>query len=319
MKDIFNEIIDTKMHAVEFLQKHNIVPKEKLCPGPIIHGKRYGECGNDMILKEVTDRKDCIVWRCRKIHKVYLNERIHIKKDVKVTIRENTWLENSKLTLEEIVLILYCWSNNYTNEQIAHEVRCSTNTITSWSTFLRDSCISNMLDYSEAIGGPGIDVEIDESKFGKRKYYKGHQVEGQWIFGGRESKDKSKIFMVPVADRKKETLEKLIRKYIKPGSIIHSDCWKAYKHLNKLGYQHVTVNHSKHFKDPSSGACTNRIESDWRHAKVCMPSYGVKKGDHVSYLAEFLWRRKHQDIDLFIKIIEDINEHYRKKYFIGLP
>lgn len=29
-------------------------------------------------------------------------------------------------------------------------------------------------------------VEVDEYKFGKRKYHKGHQVEGVWVVGGVE-------------------------------------------------------------------------------------------------------------------------------------
>ena len=43
-----------------------------------------------------------------------------------------------------------------------------------------------MIEDSQCIGGNGIEVEIDESKFGKRKYYRGHRVEDQWVFGGRE-------------------------------------------------------------------------------------------------------------------------------------
>ena len=50
---------------------------------------------------------------------------------------------------------------------------------------------------SEQIGREGEVVEIDESKFWKRKYYKGHHVEGQWVFGGIQSSSE-KIFLVLV-------------------------------------------------------------------------------------------------------------------------
>ena len=33
------------------------------------------------------------------------------------------------------------------------------------------------------IGGPGITVQLDESKFGKRKYNKGRRTEGHWVLG----------------------------------------------------------------------------------------------------------------------------------------
>ena len=46
--------------------------------------------------------------------------------------------------------------------------------------------ISDIDDELEYIGGPGIEVQLDESKFGKRKYHKGHKVDGVWIFGDVE-------------------------------------------------------------------------------------------------------------------------------------
>ena len=54
------------------------------------------------------------------------------------------------------------------------------------------------------------------------------------------------------------------------GSIIHSDCWKAY---NGLGDQFVykTVNHSKTFKDPLSGVHTSAIEGNWSSLKQFVP------------------------------------------------
>lgn len=37
---------------------------------------------------------------------------------------------------------------------------------------------------------------------------------------------------------------KHIQEWIEPGTIIMSDCWKAYVNLQKYGYIHKTVNHS---------------------------------------------------------------------------
>ena len=46
----------------------------------------------------------------------------------------------------------------------------------------------------EKIGGPGKTVEIDESKFGKRKYHRGKRVEGVWVFGGIERERRRSFF-----------------------------------------------------------------------------------------------------------------------------
>ena len=105
----------------------------------------------------------------------------------------------------------------------------------------------------------------------------------------------------------------IITKWIAKGSIIHSDCCKAYSELENMGYHHhVTVNHRNQFINPETAACTNSIESDWRHAKVSMPTYGVHKGLHAAYLAEFLWMRKNHEKDKFMKLIETTNNLYKE-------
>ena len=272
-----------------------------------------------MALKVTNDNKDQCVWRCRKIHKSTKDQQIKVCKDVKLSIRHQSWLVDAKIPLETVVELIYLWAQGFTLQEILHELKLSKRTIIEWSAFFRDTCLTTMLEYSEAIGGEGVEVEIDESKFGKRKYHKGHRVEGQWVFGGREKNDKSKIFMVPVANRKKVTLLAIIKRWIKPGSIIHSDCWKAYNDLKKHGYIHVTVNHSKEFVNKETGACTNSIECDWRHAKVSIPPYGIHKGLHAGYLAEFMWRRRNYNKDKFIELIKDINYSFVKKYLHHVP
>lgn len=74
-------------------------------------------------------------------------------------------------------------------------------------------------------------VKINESKFGKRKYYHGHRVEGQWVFGGYE-RDTGNCFMVPVENRSAVILLAIIKEWIKPETVIISDCWKvSYKNV----------------------------------------------------------------------------------------
>jgi len=60
-----------------------------------------------------------------------------------------------------------------------------------------------------------------------------------------------------------KTLLPIIQKYIRPGSIIMSDYWKAYNDLQQAGFQHNTVHHTYNFVDPYTEAHTQNIEKLW--------------------------------------------------------
>lgn len=96
-----------------------------------------------------------------------------------------------------------------------------------------------MNNETDKIGGPNIVVEIDEAKFGKRKYNRGRIIDGQWLFAGIE-RVSGKAFMEAVPNRNSETLLKIIKNRISPGTIIMSDCWKAYNCLNDEGAYMIT-------------------------------------------------------------------------------
>ncbi|XP_046577408.1 E3 ubiquitin-protein ligase SHPRH-like [Haliotis rubra] len=68
-----------------------------------------------------------------------------------------------------------------------------------------------MEEENEMIGGPGIEVEIDESKFGKRKFHRGRRVDGVWVFGGIE-KESNRMFLEVVEKRDADTLLSVLRK-----------------------------------------------------------------------------------------------------------
>ena len=103
--------------------------------------------------------------------------------------------------------------------------------------------------------------------------------------------------MVAVEKRDEKTLLPIIQQDISEGTTIVSDCWKAYTNLDKHGYVHTCVNHSKEFVNVD-GDHTNKIEGHWQQAKAKM-RFGVRKYMFSSHLAEFLWRYEHKGKDLF--------------------
>lgn len=58
-----------------------------------------------------------------------------------------------------------------------------------------------------------------------------------------------------VADRRAQTLHRIILGHVLPGTTIRTDEWNGYNGLNRLGFIHETVNHSRHFVNPVTGLC----------------------------------------------------------------
>ena len=58
-------------------------------------------------------------------------------------------------------------------KEIIRELNISTKTAVDWDNFCRKICDKIMNKRSEPIGGSGIRVQIEESKFRKREYHSG--------------------------------------------------------------------------------------------------------------------------------------------------
>ena len=83
------------------------------------------------------------------------------------------------------------------------ELELSCETVSDWLMYLREVQLEALIRHStNKIGGANCTVEIDESKFGERKYNRGRLVEGQWVLGGicRESDE---IFMALCPENKR--------------------------------------------------------------------------------------------------------------------
>ncbi|KYN29948.1 hypothetical protein ALC57_00600 [Trachymyrmex cornetzi] len=114
---------------------------------------------------------------------------------------------------------------------IMSELQLNNNTVVDWTNFCRELLHQWILKRQKPIGGNGKIVEIDEAKIGKRKYNTGRIIRGQWIIGGIE-RSTTNIFIIPVPDRRSETLLSIIREHVALGSIIHTDKWRVYDNLD---------------------------------------------------------------------------------------
>ena len=263
---------------VRYCQDHGLILSEKECP------ECHSLCRIDLHRK---------AFRCDKsVARAHKRRR---RCNFFVSIFQGTWFDHSHIDLETnfkfVVLFLQDW---FSYKVARQELDLADNTINDWCSFAREVIVDWVWKRTKKIGGEGKIVEIDESKFGKRKYNVGRMIEGQWVFGGKCREDRE-FFMVPVADRTSATLLEIIHNYIEPGTTIISDCWKAYDCLSKEGYQHLKVNHSLNFVDPHTGAHTNRIERHWRDTKNLVPKYGRRKAHFVGYLAVAYFKLHYPD------------------------
>ena len=295
-KRLLREILFDKDITIEWLKEKELIASARKCP----------ICDSDMMASKCTDRSDGVKWKCCKVK----NRKRHQKE---VSIRRGSWFDQSNFTLEEIIEYTYLWTQGLKQTQIRKEIGCSRQSSVDWGMFCGETCEVLVYMESEAIGGRGKRVQIDESKFGKPKYHRVHKVEGQWVFGGIEE-DSRKCFMVAVEKRDRETLLPLIEKWILPGTTIVSDSWKPYDILSELDFEHLKVNHSKEFVN-EDGDHTNKIEGHWRQAKASFPKFGVRKKYYSSYLAEFIWRYRNKGQDLFETFINDIKTAYNPSEF----
>lgn len=228
-----------------------------------------------------------------------------------VSIRKYTFFYGSHLNCCQILYLGYLWLSGTPHGVAKTITGHSKQVITRFYSYFRQLVSSTLEINDTIIGGPGIEVQIDESKIAKRKYNRGHRIDGAWVIGGVEVTEEKKIFLVEIEKRDEETLLQIICDHVHDDSIIVTDMWKAYSNINLfLNLTHKTVNHSKNFKDPITGACTNRIEATWNGLKQRIRPRNRTKNGIKMHITEFIWRRKYKNT-LWVAFIQSlIDIHY---------
>jgi hypothetical protein len=148
--------------AIQFLKHTGLIPSQMTCP----------TCGLNLTWRPESQRRDQFRWRCRR--------RAATVCSASRSIKYGSWFDHSCLTFQEVLYLTYDIVHKVPANRTLHEYGFSSATVTDCRQFVREAMSDYLLDNPQKIGGPGKTVEIDGSKFGKRKYNRGHRVEGQW-------------------------------------------------------------------------------------------------------------------------------------------
>lgn len=266
--------------SIEFFRHHGVLPSSVECP----------RCHSPCLL--YAKRK---VWRCRKT--VARQKRGKAECGFNVSDRKNTFLENARLPAWKVLLFVnhfldQSWSQRIMFENLEMNYRTSVD----WTSCCSEVCQFWLEHVQEKLGGPGVEVEIDENIISCRKDDEGRQMKTVWLFGGIERISK-KTFLVPLTadceegdSRDAATLIPLIFRHIRPGSIIYSDCWSACVQIPDPKYTHHQINHTEHFVDTEhQNIHTQTVERLWRILKEIHIRSGIKTVYLRQYVARVLF------------------------------
>ena len=140
------------------------------------------------------------------------------------------------------------------------------------------------------------EIEVDESYFGGvRKGKRGRGAAGKTpVFG--LLKRAGKVYTTMIPDTKSVTLVGIIRKWVRPDSIVYTDSYGSYNVLDVSEFHHQRVNHRETFVAQGTNHI-NGIENFWNQAKRNLKRYnGIPKAQFHLFLKECEWRFNYRPV-----------------------
>lgn len=147
-------------------------------------------------------------------------------------------------------------------------------------------------------------VEVDETYLGgRRRNLRAPQRRGP-VQDGRGTA-KAPVFGILcrgghvwaqlVPDVQAATLLPLIRRRVRPGSVVCSDTWRSYTGIAAKGYVHRLVDHTQGAYVTACGTHINGLEGFWGYLKRQLAAKGgIRRARLPLYLAEYVWRYNHR-------------------------
>ena len=240
-------------------------------------------------------------------------------------VRIGTFFEDfARTDLGRLAYAIYLWTLRITGKEISAMTGIHQNDVVRIRQKLRRVCLSDCTRNPIFVDGSGgWTVQIDESLFNHKPKRVGGRPRGRrarrqiWVFGMLETRPPApgRGIYVVVPNRSRRTLTRIINHFLRGNNVmIHSDCWRGYVNLPNFVPRctiHQTVNHSRHFVDPVTGAHIQGIESAWNRIKINLKkARGCRRAYLQSFLNEHMWFDWKAGNDAFRSICRAIHDDY---------
>lgn len=239
-------------------------------------------------------RRQCPWCKCRKIYRLSGGKFKCSKCRKLFTEFSGTYLSGIKIPLNHFVYLLDMFVLGVPVYRLLKRSSFSRSTIQRIFRLFRQAIYNNSLSELKQLSGS---LELDEAMFGGyRPGKRGWGAEGKSIVFGMYQRN-GRVIVFPVSNRRRETLEPIIKKHTKIGSIYYTDEYEGYVSLVVRG-KHIRVKKEK--GKPVGEDHINGMEGFWSYAKTWLYHYrGVPRNYFHFYLKEIEFRFNNRDKDLF--------------------
>lgn len=249
-----------------------------------------------------------------------------------------TIFSGSKEPLKTWVLCLYFMGLNLSNRQIGEELDVSENTALSMTEQLRQGIVKKKPDvqlegeveFDEVYiiaGHKGNSEKVREKgRPPRRRRLKGKRGRGTLetekapILGMIQRS--GEVVMRMLSNVQKKTIKPIIKKFVSKGSTVYTDEYNIYNSLEKWGYTHLTVNHSKgeYARDEDGDGFheihVNTMEGTWSLLRSWIrPHRGISQEKLPLYVGffEFIHNARKRGKTLLHKLLNTIVQEDKRK------
>ena len=248
-----------------------------------------------------------------KEHSFISTRRIWFCKDCKkqFTVKVGTIFEDSALGMDKwmiAVWMLVNCKNGISSYEVARALGITQKS--AWFMLHRIRLAMHAKDFVK-LGGPGSEVEVDETFIGGAARFM-HSGRRKRVITERGVKDKmpvvgilergGKVHANVIPTRRKHHLQAEIRAHVKAKSAIYTDALLSYQGLNNQDFAHQTIDHAERYVQGQ--VHTNGLENFWSLLKRGL------KGTYIATEPFHLFRYVDEQVFRF-------NNRATKEHFVG--